>query len=132
MDKLYSFIERKNKIYVMTLVSRDKRQIVGYDIEFDKSRERIQKLVDNSSKSSKYYSDAYSVCSEIYYEGHNTSLKNKSQTHTVKCINSDLRHYIPDLRRRNKCFFRPIETMKAVFKLFIHFFLINLFKRALC
>jgi len=30
----------------MTLVSRDKRQIVGYDIAFDKSRERIQQLVD--------------------------------------------------------------------------------------
>ena len=25
MDELYSFIERKNKIYVITLVSRDKR-----------------------------------------------------------------------------------------------------------
>ena len=49
----------KNKIYVITLVSRDKRQIVGYDIAFDKSRERIQRLVDNSPKASKYYSDAY-------------------------------------------------------------------------
>ena len=43
----------KNKIYVMTLVSRDKRQIVGYDIAFDRSQERIQKLVDNSAKASK-------------------------------------------------------------------------------
>ena len=104
MDKLYSFIKRKNKIYVMTLMSRDKRQIVGYDIEFDKSRERIQRLVDNSSKASKYYSDAYSVCSEICYEGHNTSLKNKSQTYTVEGINSDLGHYILALRRKSKCF----------------------------
>ena len=48
----------KNKIYVITLVSRDKRQIVGYDIAFDRSRERIQRLVDNSPKVSKYYSDA--------------------------------------------------------------------------
>ena len=38
MDELYSFVERKNRIYVMTLVSRDKRQIVGYDIAFYKSR----------------------------------------------------------------------------------------------
>ena len=95
MDKLYSFIERKNKIYVMTLVSRDKRQIVGYDIAFDRSQERIQKLVDNSAKASKYYSDAYSAYSQICYEGHHTSLKNKSQTYTVEGVNSDLRHYIP-------------------------------------
>ena len=59
----------KNKIYVMTLVSRDKRQIVGYDIAFDRSQERIQKLVDNSAKASKYYSDAYPVYSQICYEG---------------------------------------------------------------
>ena len=32
----------------MILVSRDKRQILGYDIAFDRSRERIQKLVDKS------------------------------------------------------------------------------------
>ena len=58
MDELYSFVERKNRIYVITLVNREKRQIVGYDIAFDRSKERIQKLVDNSSKASKYYSDA--------------------------------------------------------------------------
>ena len=52
MDELYSFVERKNRIYVMTLVSRDKRQILGYDIALDKSRERIQKLIDNSAKAS--------------------------------------------------------------------------------
>ena len=50
MDELYSFWERENRIYVITLVSREKRQIVGYDIAFDKSQERIQKLVDSSPK----------------------------------------------------------------------------------
>ena len=35
---------------MITLVNREKRQIVGYDIAFDKSRERIQKLVDSSPK----------------------------------------------------------------------------------
>ena len=47
MDELYSFVERKNKIYVMILVSRNKRQILGYDIAFDRSKE--QKLVDSST-----------------------------------------------------------------------------------
>ena len=57
----------KNRIYVITLVSRDKRQILGYDIAFDRSRERIQKLVDNSAKASKYCSDAYSAYAEVCY-----------------------------------------------------------------
>ena len=112
----------KNRIYVITLVSRDKRQILGYDIAFDRSKERIQKLVDKSAKASKYYSDAYSACAEVCYEGIHTSLKNKSQTYTVEGVNSDLRHYIPALHRRSKCFFRSIETMNAVFKIFVSAF----------
>ena len=35
---------------MITLVSRDTREIVGFDIAFDKSRERIQRLVDLSAK----------------------------------------------------------------------------------
>ena len=31
----------------MTMVSRKPRQIVGYDVAFDKSPNRIQKIVDN-------------------------------------------------------------------------------------
>ena len=85
---------------MITLVSRDKRQIVGYDIAFDKSRERIQKLVDNSLKAKHYYS-------EICYYGTHTSLKNKSQTYMVEGVNSDLRRYIPALQRRSKCFLDP-------------------------
>ena len=112
----------KNRIYVITLVSRDKRQIVGYDIAFDKSRNRIQNLVDSSPKADRYYSDAYPAYSEILYAGLHTSLKNKSQTYTVEGVNSDLRHYIPPLRRKSKCFFRSIDTMKAVFKIFVNAF----------
>ena len=85
----------KNRFYAITLVSRDAREIVGFDIAFDKSRERIQRLVDRSVKARQYYSDAYSAYSEVRYEGAHTSLKNKSQTYTVEGVNSDLRHYIP-------------------------------------
>lgn len=122
MDELYTFSERKNKIYVITFVSMDKRQIVGYDIAFDKSRERIQRLVDSSPKAEHYYSDAYSAYNEVSYYGIHTSLKNKSQTFTVEGVSSDLQHYIPPLRRRSKCFFRSIHTAKAVFKIFVHAF----------
>ena len=82
----------KKRIYVITLVSRDKRQIVGYDIAFDKSRKRIQNLVDSSPKAYRYYSDSdpYSAYSEIIYDGLHTSLKNKSQTYTVGGVNSYL------------------------------------------
>lgn len=58
--------------------SRDKRQIIGYDIAFDKSREKIQKLVDSSPTDAHYYSVAYSSYSEICYHGIHIALKNKS------------------------------------------------------
>ena len=95
---------------------------MGYDIAFDKSRKRIQNLVDSSPKANRYYSDSYPVYSEIFYDGLHTSLKNKSQTYTVESVNSDLRHYIPTLKRKSKCFFRCIDTAKAVFKIFVHAF----------
>ncbi len=37
MDKLYSYVERKNKNYLITFVTRKPRQIVEYDIAFDKN-----------------------------------------------------------------------------------------------
>lgn len=122
MDELYSFVNKKNRIYVITLVSRDDRQIVGFDVAFDKSRERIQNLVDKSVKAKYYYSDSYSAYSEILYHGKHTSLRDKSQTYTVEGINSDLRHYIPALHRRSKCFFRSLDTVKAVLKVFVNAF----------
>ena len=89
---------------MITLVSRDKRQIVSYDIAFDKSRERIQQLVDKSPKASHYYSDSYSAYKEIYYCGTHTSLKNKSETYTVEGVNSDLGNYIAPLHENPNVF----------------------------
>jgi len=40
----------------------------------------------------------------------------------VEGVNSDLRIYIPALQRRSKCFFRSLETMNSVFKIFVHAF----------
>ena len=68
-------------------------------------REKKQNLRDNT----------YSAYSEICYYGTHTALKNKSQTYTVEGVNSDLRHYIPALHCRSKCFFGSLDTMKAVF-----------------
>ena len=51
LDELYWFVGKKSKTetrentYIMTMVSRKPRQIVGYDVAFDKSPNRIQKIV---------------------------------------------------------------------------------------
>ena len=58
-------------------MSRDKRQIVGYDIAFDKSRKRIQNPVDYFSKANKHYSNSYPAYLELLHDGLHISLKQK-------------------------------------------------------
>ena len=54
LDELYWFIEHKNtekvckNIYVITMVSRQPRQILGFDVAFDKTSERIQRIINDA------------------------------------------------------------------------------------
>ena len=119
MDELFSFKEEKTPIYIMTLVNRKTREILGYDIARDRSLQRIQNLVDNAPKAEFYFSDAFPVYSQICYDELYRSLNNKSQTFTVESVNADLRHYIPLLHHKSRCFFRSFDTIFAVFKIFV-------------
>ena len=40
-------------------------------------------------------------------------------THNAESINADLRHYIPVLARRSRCFSRSLETLQAVVEVFV-------------
>ena len=106
----------------MTLVNRKTREILGYDIACDRSLQRIQNLVDNASKAEFYFSNAFPVYSQICYDGLYRAINNKSQTFTVESVNADLRHYIPPLNRKSRCFFSFFfDTIFAVFKIFVLF-----------
>jgi hypothetical protein len=37
----------------------------------------------------------------------------------VEGVNADLRHYIPILARRSRCFPRKLETLRAVLEVFV-------------
>ena len=126
LDELYWFIGQKSKTktrentYVMTMVSRLPRQIVGFDVAFDKSPKRIQRIVDKGPEAEYYCTDGYRGYVDIVYPGkHIRNICDKSNTFTVEGINADLRHYIPLLRRRSRCFPRKLDTLKAVLELFV-------------
>ena len=126
MDELYHFIkykptkETRENIYVMTLVSRKPRQIVGFDVAEDKSPERLQNMVDSAPEADNYCTDGYLSYIDLVYPGkHIRNVANKDDTFTVEGINADLRHYIPVLARRSRCFCRTIETLKAVVAVFV-------------
>lgn len=126
LDELYWFLERKSNketrenVYVMTMVSRKPRQIVGFDVAWDKSPNRIQDIVDNAPSAEKYCTDGYLGYIDVAYPGqHVRNVHNKNDTFTVEGINADLRHYIPILARRSRCFARRLETLKVVLEVFV-------------
>lgn len=102
------------------MISREPRQIVGFDVAFDKSPEHIQKIVDNGPEAEYYCTDGYLGYINIIYPGkHIRNVRDKSDTFIVEGINADLRHYIPILARRSRCFARSLETLKAVVAVFV-------------
>ena len=126
MDEMYWFVSRKPRtatrenVYLMTLVSREPRQIVGFDVAYDKSPERIQRMVDIAPPASRYFTDGYSGYIDVVYPGkHIRNIRDKSDTYTVEGVNADLRHYIPLLARRSRCFARTIETLSVVVAVFV-------------
>ena len=105
---------------MITLVTRKPRQIVGFDVAYDKSEERIPKIVDRSINAKHYYSDANPSYQDVSYFGEHFYFRDKSHTFTVEGINSDIRKYIAALQRRSKCFFRSLETFKSVMNIFVY------------
>jgi len=126
LDELYWFIGQKGKgesrenVYLVTMVSREPRQIVGFAVAYDKSPARIQGIVDSAPPALKYCTDGYLGYLDVVYPGqHVRNVHNKNDTFTVEGINADLRHYLPVLARRVRCFCRRLETLIAVVAVFV-------------
>ena len=112
--------ETRENVYVMTMVSRNPRQIVGFDVARDKSACHIQDIVDNAPEAETYCTDGDYGYLDVGYPGrHIYNVHDKSNTFTVEGVNADLRHYIPVLARRSRCFPRKLETLRAVMDVFV-------------
>ena len=83
-------------------------------------RNGSKKIVDNGPEAKYYCTDGYFGYIDVVYPGkHIRNAHDKSDTFTVESVNADLRHYIPILRRRSRCFPRKLETLIAVLELFV-------------
>ena len=72
-------------------------------------------MVDSVNPAGKYHTDGLGTYGEVDFPSrHNQNSEDKSDTHNVESINADLRHYIPRLRRRSRCFYRSKDTLVAV------------------
>ncbi|MDE7218406.1 MAG: hypothetical protein K2O45_02110 [Oscillospiraceae bacterium] len=126
LDELYWFLECKPRtetrenIYIMTMVSRELRQILGHIVSRDKSSRTIQQMVDAAPEAEYYCTDGYSGYLDVVFPGkHIFNIHNKNDTFTVEGVNADLRHYIPTLARRSRCFPRKLENFQAVLSVFV-------------
>ena len=86
VDELYWFVgqkgsgETRENCYVIPLVSRFPRQIVGIDAAFDKLPERIQALVDVAPPAKNYATDGYLGYIDVVYPGkHVRNIHNKKR-----------------------------------------------------
>ena len=126
LDEIFWFINRRKdydmgvNTYIMTMISRIPRQIVGFAVDNSKSQSTIQQIVDSVPPAKTYHTDGYYGYANIDFQGrHNQNMLNKNDTHNVESINADMRHFIPGLRRRSKCFYRTLETFRAVLSIFV-------------
>ena len=126
IDEMYWFVREKSRketrenIYLILMISREPRQIVGYALASDKSPERIQKIVDSAPNASHYCTDGYLGYIDVVYPGlHIRNVRNKSDTREVESINADVRHYIPIFARRSRCFPREIKNAEAIVAVFV-------------
>jgi len=102
------------------MVKRNPRQIVSFSVSTDKTSSTIQEIVDDGPEADIYCTDGYNAYMDVVFPGkHIRNIHNKNDTFTVEGINADLRHFIPLLRRRSRCFARSIETLTAVVGLFV-------------
>ena len=62
-------------------------------------------MVDVAPEAEVYCTDGYNGYLDVVFPGkHIFNVHNKNDTFTVEGVNADLRHYIPTLARRSRCF----------------------------
>ena len=112
--------ETRENTYIMTMVSRVPRQIVSFDVQLDKSSFRLQGIIDSTKYAENYCTDGNLSYLDVVFPGkHIRNIRDKRDTHIAESINADLRHYIPGLARRSRCFYRSLEILQAVLEVFI-------------
>ena len=126
LDEIFWFTRQRRysengvNTYVMTMISREPRQIVGFAVDISKSADIIQKIVDSVPPAKTYFTDGYYGYAGVDFCGQlKQNYLNKNDTCTIESTNADLRHYISGLHRRSRIFYRTLETFRAVLSVFI-------------
>lgn len=126
-DEIYWFLcgrkrhENGINIYIMTMLSRKPRQIVGFAVDRSVNRNAIQEFVDTAPPAENYYTDGCPTYCDVDFHGHHRrNVHDKKDTHNIESSNADIRHYLAGLARRSRTFYRSEETLKAVMSILVN------------
>jgi IS1 family transposase len=126
LDEVFWYIKTRKgyengiNTYIMTMISRLPRQILGFGVENSVESKTVQAMVDSVPAAEKYFTDGGHAYMDVIFGGkHIRNAENKKDTHEIESTNADLRHYIAGLARRSRCFFRSRETLCAVLSVLI-------------
>jgi len=127
LDEIYWFIGKRKgyengiNTYIMTMISREPRQIAAYAVDNSINAASIQKMVDDTVQAKRYCTDGCNTYLGVDFAGHHVrNITDKSDTHNIEGSNADIRHYIAGLRRRSRCFFRSMDTLLAVLYILVY------------
>ena len=105
----------------MTLVDRTTSCILGWAVDYERSQETLQSMVDHAQQAAFYFSDLFATYRALVYTpGLYTPMPDKSETYRVEGDNAEIRHYLARLVRRSRCFSRCIHALRRAVKLFVH------------
>src|SRR5215212_4163930 len=105
----------------MTLVDRRTSCILGWAVDYERSQDTLQALVDGARQAAFYFSDLFAPYRTLVYTpGLYTPMPDKSETFRVEGDNAELRHYLARLGRRSRCFSRCIHALRRAVKLFVY------------
>ena len=105
----------------MTLVDRSTSCILAWAVEFERTQEVLQALLDRTSQARFYYSDLFATYRQLVYApGLYTPMPDKSETYRVEGDNAEMRHYLARLVRSSRCFSRCIHALRRAIKLFVY------------
>jgi IS1 family transposase len=84
------------------------------------SRLRASSELWMTRRGQQYRSDGWSGYIDAGYPGLRVrNAHDKSNPYTVEGVHAGLRHYLPVLARRGRCFARRLETLQAVMEFFV-------------
>lgn len=126
LDEIFWFVNtRRNHDYgintfIMTMLSRFPRQIVGFAVDKSVNSKTIQSIVNSVPSARHYFTDGNFKYQDVDFLGRlHQNFYDKSDTHNVESSNADLRHYIAGLHRKSRCFFRSRENLQTILSVFI-------------